>query len=112
MHLFDFAGAVVFLLALIAVSRFSRYITAQDREAYNHVVTGLVILAIISLSKIYSDAGLFSRAPFVSEPLFFQLLFWIGIITGLAFLISGVTNWVPLSRSYRKYNRDRKFCYN
>ncbi len=107
MHLFDFAGAVVFLLALIAISRFRKYITAQDREAYNHVVTGLVILAAVSLSKIYSDSGLFGQTPFVSEPLFFKLLFWIGMITGLVFLISGVTNWVPLSRSYRKYNQER-----
>ena len=51
--------------------------------------------------------GLFSRTPFVSDPLFFRLIFWIGVITGLSFLISGVTTWVPLSRSYRKYNKNK-----
>ncbi|UCE23986.1 MAG: GAF domain-containing protein [Candidatus Zixiibacteriota bacterium] len=107
MQIFDFVVALIFLLALIAVSRFRRYLTAEDRESYRHIVSGLTILAVVSLAKIYSGLGLLRPVPFLSDLLFFRLIFWIGIITGLTFLISGVTSWVPLSRSYRKYNRER-----
>ncbi len=107
MHLFDLAVALIFLFSLIAVSRFRRYLSGEDKESYNHVVCGLMILAAMSLAQVYSNMGLFSRTPFISDPLFFRLIFWIGIITGLSFLISGVTTWVPLSRSYRKYNKNK-----
>ncbi len=107
MQIFDFVVALVFLLALIAVSRLKRFLTTEDKESYRNVVSGLTILAVISLARVYSGLGLLQNIPFLSDPLFFRLIFWIGIITGLTFLISGVTSWVPLSRSYRKYNRER-----
>lgn len=107
MQLFEYGVAVVFLMALIAVARFKKYLTAEDTGSYNHVVMGLGILAIASLAQVYNGLGVFSRVPFLSEQPFFKLVFWIGIITGLAFLIDGVTNWVPLSRSYRQHNKER-----
>ncbi|MEE8578173.1 MAG: hypothetical protein V3T31_13045, partial [candidate division Zixibacteria bacterium] len=107
MQFFDLTVALIFLFSLIAVSRFRRYLSGEDKQSYNHVVCGLMILAAMSLAQIYSSMGLFSRTPFVSDPLFFRLIFWIGVITGLSFLISGVTTWVPLSRSYRKYNKNK-----
>lgn len=107
MQLFEYGVALVFLMSLIAVARFQKYLSAEDKGSYNHVVMGLGILAIASLAQVYYGLGVFSRVPFLSEQPFFKLVFWIGMITGLAFLIEGVTSWVPLSRSYRKYNKDR-----
>jgi DMSO/TMAO reductase YedYZ heme-binding membrane subunit len=106
-HIFDFAVASFFLLSLIAVSRFRQHLTADDKDSYRNVVAGLALLATVSLANVYSGLGLLVRIPFLSEPLFFRLLFWIGMITGLTFLISGATSWVPLSRSYRQYNKER-----
>ena len=107
MQLFEYGVVLVFLMSLVAVARFRKYLSAEDASSYNHVVLGLGILAIASLAQVYHSLGIFSRVPFLSEPPFFRLAFWIGIITGLALLIDGVTSWVPLSRSYRKYNKER-----
>lgn len=107
MQLFEYGVALVFLMSLIAVARFKKYLSAEDASSYNHVVMGLGILAMASLAQVYNSLGVFSGVPFLSEEPFFRLAFWIGIITGLALLIDGVTGWVPLSRSYRKYNKER-----
>lgn len=107
MYILDLVVALVFVLALIAVSHLKKYVTEEDKDSYNHVAVGLGILATVCLTQIYSRLGLFSQVPFLADPLFFRIVFWIGIITGLTFLTSGVSTWVPLSRSYRRYNKDR-----
>ncbi len=107
MQLFDIIVALIFLCSLVAISRFSQYLTAEDRQSYNHTALGLSILAVVSLIQIYNGLGVLRAVPFVSDPLFFKLAYCIGIITGLTFLISGVTSWVPLSRSYRMYSKDK-----
>ncbi|UCD63353.1 MAG: GAF domain-containing protein [Candidatus Zixiibacteriota bacterium] len=107
MPLIDLVVASVFVIALITVSRFKKYLAGEDRQSYYHVVGGLTVLAVSSLAQIYSGLGAFHQIPFLSDPLFFKLVFCIGVITGLALLINGVSSWAPLSRSYRMYNRER-----
>ncbi|MEW6412957.1 MAG: GAF domain-containing protein [Candidatus Zixiibacteriota bacterium] len=107
MQLFDIIVAMIFLCSLVAVSRFRQHLTAEDRQSYNHIAFGLSILAMISLVQIYKGLGVFASVPFISDPLFFKLAYCIGVMTGLTFLINGVTTWVPLSRSYRMFNREK-----
>jgi transcriptional regulator with GAF, ATPase, and Fis domain len=91
-----------FLCALMLVARFKRQLSSENREGYRSISGGLVILTLMILSNVYQQMGIFDTLPFVSEPLFYQLFFWIGIITGLTFLISGMAHWLPLSHSYRR----------
>lgn len=93
-----------FLCALMLVARFKRQLSSESREGYRSISGGLVILTLMILSNVYSQMGIFDTLPFVSEPLFYQLIFWIGIITGLTFLISGVAHWLPSSHSYRRFD--------
>jgi len=107
LQMIDLVVSLFFLSALVLVARFKKQLSEEGKESYRFISAGLVILALVELSQVYDKTGLFNTLPFVSEPLFYQLVFWIGVITGLTFLVSGISHWLPLSRTYRKYNRSR-----
>ncbi len=103
----DWAMAVFLLLALILVRGFRTQIKTDNAESYDNVAGGLVILALTALARVYFMLGLFDGVPFLSEPVFFDLAYWICIITGATFVISGVANWLPLARYHRKFNQGK-----
>ncbi|MDD5425361.1 MAG: GAF domain-containing protein [candidate division Zixibacteria bacterium] len=103
----DMLFAVFFLLALILVARFRNHINSVDKASYNYLSGGLVILAFLSLARVYDNLGFFKNVPFLSEPLFFQLVSWIGVITGITFIVSGVSSWLPLAQNFKKNNTEK-----
>jgi len=105
LQMIDLVVPLFFLSALVLVARFKKQLSEESKESYRFISAGLIILTLVELSQVYDKTGLFNTLPFVSEPLFYQLVFWIGVITGLTFLVSGISRWLPLSRTYRKYNR-------
>ena len=105
--LLDFMVALFFLMSLVVVARFRNVIRTHDRESYNYLSGGLSVLAVVALLRIYGGIGLFAVVPFLSDPLFFKVLSWIGIITGATFVVSGVSTWLPLARSHRQYGQER-----
>lgn len=104
-QMIDLVVPLFFLSGLILIARFKKQLSGEDKGGYRYISAGLLILTLVALSRVYSKIGVFNTVPFVSEPLFYDLVFWIGIITGLTFLISGISNWLPLSQTYGKYNR-------
>ncbi|MCK4460206.1 MAG: hypothetical protein KAW46_00290, partial [candidate division Zixibacteria bacterium] len=105
--LLDFMVALFFLMSLVVVARLRNEIRTHDRESYNYLSGGLAVLAVVALMRIYGGIGLFAVVPFLSDPLFFKVLSWIGIITGATFVVSGVSTWLPLARSHRQYGQER-----
>jgi len=103
----DMIFSVFFLLALILVARFKKQISSVDRSSYRYLSGGIVILTFMSLARVYSNLGFFKTIPFLSEPLFYQLVSWIGVITGITFVISGVSNWLPLAQNFKKNNIEK-----
>ena len=95
------------LLALVAVLKLKRQVSAEGSSSYYQIISGLIILSVVSVAQTYYAQGLLASVPFLSEPVFNDLISWIATITGATFLVSGVTRWLPLSRAYRKYNRER-----
>jgi GAF domain-containing protein len=106
-ELFDLWTTLLFLAGLVMVTRLNRQLRPEDKRSYNHVCLGLLVLAGVSLAKVYYGLGLFRSVAFVSDPLFFRLVNWIGVITGLTLVASGVSRWLPLFRAYRKYSESR-----
>jgi GAF domain-containing protein len=101
------ALALFFVFALILVLKSKKHIWGDSTEAYTNISGGLAILAVATLTRVYHDLGMFGRVPFLSEDMFFEIAAWIGTITGAAFLVSGVSNWLPLARQNRRYNKQR-----
>ncbi|MBU0984472.1 MAG: hypothetical protein KKA42_11415, partial [candidate division Zixibacteria bacterium] len=107
METVNWAASLFFLLALVMVFRFRKQISAESVATYNEIGGGLVILALVMLGRVYGDLGVFSSVPFLSDPVFYDLISWIGIITGSLLVVTGVSNWLPLARHHRKFNEAR-----
>ncbi|MBN1213714.1 MAG: hypothetical protein JXA92_14165 [candidate division Zixibacteria bacterium] len=106
-HMPNMIFSVFFLLALILVARFKKQISSVDKSSYRYLSGGIVILTFMSLARVYSNLGFFKEIPFLSEPLFYQLVSWIGVITGITFVISGVSSWLPLAQNFKKDNVEK-----
>ncbi|MBD3403063.1 hypothetical protein GF420_09210 [candidate division GN15 bacterium] len=104
----DWLVVLFFLVALVFVWRFRTSMHAVDRESYRQISTGLAVLSLVALLRLYNHYGVFEPVPFLSEPLFFRLIGWIGIITGIMFLISGMSSWLPLARRLRENESSRR----
>ncbi|MDH4156621.1 MAG: hypothetical protein OEW00_05035 [candidate division Zixibacteria bacterium] len=106
-EVFDLWVTVMGIAALVLVARFRRQLRAEHRQSYDYIGGGLVILTLVSLTRMYHNLGLFDSISFVSDPLFFKLISWIGIITGITLTVSGIADWLPLSREYRRCGEAR-----
>ncbi len=106
-ELLDVLCALFFLVVLTLVSRFEKQLKQEDRQGYYNIVGGLVVLAMVSLARMYHGIGLFAVVPFLSEPIFFRLTNWIGVIVGCVLTVSGISHWLPLSRTYRRFAEER-----
>ncbi len=106
-QLADWVISGFFLIALLLVLKLSRQIGSEGKGSYNHISIGLLILMLVAIARVYKNAGLFVSIPFLSEPVFYQLIIWIAVITGATFVVSGVSTWLPVSRAYRKYNKTK-----
>ncbi|MEW5796601.1 MAG: hypothetical protein AB1772_09590 [Candidatus Zixiibacteriota bacterium] len=91
-----------FLAALIAVRKYAELIARESRSSWRHVSSGLVLLSLSAVARLFHENGLLARAPFFSEEIFFELAFWILVISGGTLLVNGVAEWLPLSRQSRR----------
>ncbi|MFZ5980608.1 MAG: GAF domain-containing protein [Candidatus Zixiibacteriota bacterium] len=98
---------VFFLITLVLLERFREQITVIDKSSYKYITGGIVILTFMSLGRVFSLEGVFDAVPFLSDPLFFKLIGWIGTITGITFLVSGMSSWMPLAKNYKKTSNDK-----
>lgn len=104
--LLDLLVALFFLLNLVVVARFRNEIRMHDAESYRFLAGGLAVLAVVALIRIYGGIGLFATIPFLSDPLFFKVISWIGIIMGATFVVSGVSSWLPIARMNRQMGQE------
>lgn len=101
------ALALVFILALVLIARLRSVISSISKQSYNNLSWGLVLLALFSLGRVYHDLGLMASVPFLSEATFFQLIYAIGMISGAVFVLSGVSEFLPLSNKQRQYDETK-----
>jgi len=104
-YLVDFSISLFFLTALIFTAKSKTHISEGNSETYKYISSGLVILTLAAVSHLGFYQGLFNSIPFLSEELFYSLTYWIMNITGIILLAYGITNWLPLNNSLRKYNK-------
>ncbi len=105
LQLADWTIPLIFLLALVLLVKFRPALTAMSRESYNCVSAGVATLALVSVARVYYLNGLFAYVPFLSEPLFYRVVSWIGIITGTVLVANGMSTWLPIARLWRQNAR-------
>ena len=94
----DLVSLLVFLAALVMVRALEKEIAAISASSPRQVAGGLGFLALATLARMLFRAGVFDALPFLSEVVFFDLAYWIVVITGGTFIINGVARWLPLAR--------------
>lgn len=98
---FNMGAGLFFLAVLVLMAKSRDLFKREDQAGYRSISSGLVILALTVLFRINFSAGMFDSLPFVNDPMVFKLLSWIGIISGVILLSSGISSWLPLSRQHR-----------
>jgi hypothetical protein len=106
LQLADWIIPLIFLSALVLLLKFRPALNSVSRESYNCVASGVVILTIVSVARVYYLNGLFAYIPFLSEPLFYRVVSWIGIITGTLLVVNGMSLWLPLVRKWQQSERN------
>jgi hypothetical protein len=93
---------VLFLFSSLTVLLKARVkLRSESREGYLYLSSGMVILTLVALSRLLSGFALLESVPFLSDPLFDTVLAWIAIIIGTVLMVSGLSNWLPISRAAR-----------
>ncbi len=103
----NFLISVILLSALVMMLKVNKLNIDDDRSGYFQIIFGIMILSLTEIGRTYQASGLMAGIPFLSETVFFNLLHWILVITGVTLLLAGVSNWLPLFQAYRKYNAER-----
>lgn len=103
----DWVIPLFFLTALVLLLRYRRQLQAEDKESYRYIGVGLVLLALVSLSRLYFVEGYFVTVPFLSDVLFYRITSWIVIVTGATLVVSGISSWLPIARRLRGDNDQR-----
>ena len=102
LQLADWIIPLIFLSALVLLLKFRPALISMSRESYNCVASGVAILTLVSVARVYYFNGLFSYIPFLREPLFYRVVCWIGIITGTLLVVNGMSNWLPVVRRWQR----------
>jgi GAF domain-containing protein len=88
----EWVVCLFFLGALLLVARLKPLIVPLDRKAFWYVAVGSVFLAVLSVFRVLHNDAVFEGVPLVSDAAFYHLISAIAFITGLTFLISGVSS--------------------
>lgn|GEM_PF-1716795 len=98
----DLMIAMVPLGGLIVLMRYREMICKADSSSYRQMAGGTTVLTIVSVLTLLRDYGAFTNAPFIGHPLASELIIWIGAISGSVILVSGVSQYLPIAREYRR----------
>ncbi len=101
-------GATLFFLAsLVLIGSHRKPMQAQHPDSVLKITAGLSTLALAAILRLATATGLTASVPFISEATFLDLVTAIMVITGVVLLAGGVSQWLPISRNLREYNRSR-----
>ncbi|MCX6835119.1 MAG: GAF domain-containing protein, partial [candidate division Zixibacteria bacterium] len=103
----EWFGAGLFLVSLILFRHCEKLIRAESAEAYRRLAGGLSLLSLTALARLYQGIGAFQQVPFLSEAVFFDLVYWVIVIAGGAMIVNGAAYWLPLARENKQLNQDK-----
>jgi transcriptional regulator with GAF, ATPase, and Fis domain len=87
----DILVSIFFVGALLMTVHFYRRSMSKDKEGLRNLILGLSFLASVSVLELVNSYQLLAKVPLLSEALVYQLLVWIGMITGIVCVALGVS---------------------
>lgn len=100
--LLDYGIPLTLVAVLAALIRFRQIMIELDEHGYHFITSGLGFLALAVVLRLYHQADMLVRMPFLSEPMFYRLLFWSAITAGTGLLAGGLASHLPAIRTVRR----------
>ncbi len=92
---------------LVVVVRLRQTFFRINDHAYHFVSSGLGFLALAVVLRLYHNGGLLANLPFVSDHIFYRLIFWSAITAGCGLIVSGLATFTVDAISVRKVRQTR-----
>lgn len=91
----DLFFAASFAVLLLILMRTRSRLFLENAASYRYSMTGLTILFFVSVLQLTAHQRVFWTMPFLSEPMYLEMVEIIGIISGITLLIAGASLWIP-----------------
>lgn len=91
----DLFFAFTFLALLILLFRIKSRAFIDNKDSYRYILGGISVFCITSILQLAANQGMFESLPFLSEPVYLEVVKIIGIVAGITFLIAGISIWLP-----------------
>ncbi len=92
---------------LVSVVRLRQTFFRVNDHAYHFVSSGLGFLALAVVLRLYHNGGLLANLPFVSDHIFYRLIFWSAITAGCGLIVSGLSTFTVDAIAARRTLRTR-----
>ncbi|MCP4704638.1 MAG: GAF domain-containing protein [candidate division Zixibacteria bacterium] len=91
----DIFFSTVFLLLLILLAKIRVNTFENNKDSYRYTFGGISVLGVVSIIQMMGHQDLFESIPFLSEPIYRELVLTIGVVSGVALMIAGASIWLP-----------------
>ncbi|MEP0826951.1 MAG: GAF domain-containing protein [bacterium] len=91
----DSLFTAIFLSLFGLLGRMREKIFSENKSSFNYARAGLATLALVSLVQSAHNQDLFEQIPFLSEPVYLELILVIGMVSGVTLMLAGISIWVP-----------------
>ena len=85
-----------------AVLNLKKIINHKSPGSFQSIIIGLILIDSVVVCEILKVNNVFDTVPFINNPVFFDITYSIGIITGIALLVKGVSTWMPVFNTFKK----------
>ncbi len=110
---YDLIFSATFVIILLAMLRFGKSTFRSEKYAYKNIIIGLSFLTGFSLIQLGGHQGVFAGIPLLEETAGRKVAESILIATGLIFLLTGISAWLPAlirRRDEEKRLNKRYYC--
>jgi transcriptional regulator with GAF, ATPase, and Fis domain len=101
LFILDLFFALFFVLLLVLLLKIRERAFTDNKESYRYTASGILVLLLVSVLRLLNHQGLLATVPFFSEAIYEELAEAIGIITGVALMIAGISIWLPVKKKMK-----------
>ena len=105
--LLDFITLLILMSSTVLIISVRKVFLVDEEKTFQALVSGFSILTVVSILKLLSYNQLFNNIPFANEPMFFNITYWIGMVTGFTIILHGTSRWLPVYREHKKISYTR-----
>ena len=101
----ELSSSIFYFIGLVIIYNLREVILKYNKQSYNYISLGLGTLSFTSaFSHIFVKNSIPEISQFIDSK-FFELIYWIGIISGVTSVASGTSTWLPIYKKEQVANK-------